>query len=409
LATRRRASRNSITGTITDLQRRVRHLQTLPAPSRLANEVVRRVNIQPRAVDSDQLALRAVVNDSIEDGAIKERNMDTDSVNNSAIQDNAITRLKILDGEVVDGKLDGNSVNRENIKDSAINANKLANASVEESKIVNGAVTNSKIGSGAVRTANIQSSAVTTGTIADSNVTSDKLASGAVTSAKIGFGAVGTTRIADLAVTTAKLADLSVTGAKLANNSVSAAKINVSAVNSIDKITSGVQVAIASNTVTAGVGLRRTVGGSGVAIFASFGGGSQDIPAGNHRHNYQDFGSFGGATTRTTSEPVSSSRSLKKEISPYVIEDPKKILRLDLKKYKYRNQLKDGHTSVKREWLHGYIVEELADLGVEEAVGYDKDGKPISIVYNVLVMYIIEVLKQQEQEISELRKELAKL
>jgi hypothetical protein len=381
-------------------------LQTLPAPSRLASHVVRRPNIQPRAVDSDQLALRAVTNDQVAADAIELANMAPNSVNTIQIIDNAITRLKILDGEVVDGKLGGNSVNNANIKDSAISTGKLQNASVETNKIANSAITTAKLANAAVTNSTIASSAVATGNIQASAITTGLLADGNVTSAKIAAGAVGTTRLADGSVTTAKIADSAVTGPKLADRSVSAAKINASAINEINKITSGVQVSIATNTVTAGVGLRRTVGGSGVAIFASFGGGSQDIPAGNHRHDYEDFGSFGGSTTRRTTEPVSSSRSLKKEISSYVIEDPKKILKLDLKKYKYRNQLKDGHTSVKREWLHGYIVEELADLGIEEAVGYDENNAPVSILYPVLSMYIIEVLKEQQKEIEFLRKEL---
>jgi len=398
LATRRRASRNSITGTITDLQRRVRHLQTLPAPSRLANEVVRRVNIQPRAVDSDQIALRAVVNDSVEDAAIKERNMDTDSVNNSAIQDNAITRLKILDGEVVDGKLGGNSVNRDNVKDSAINANKLANASVEENKIVNGAVTNSKIGSGAVRTANIQSSAVTTGTIANLNVTSDKIATGAVTGDKIATGAV----------TRAKLGSGSVGTTQIEDGAVTAVKINESQRGVI--IRSGVLV---------GLGLTTTFLTAGLRLAPDFGTGSNQVARGNHNHTgftqtaaNQDRVTILGSSVSRSSHfhtlTVSSQR-YKKNISNYVVQDPKKILELQLKQYKYKNSAKDIHKIHNKEWLHGYIVEEVENLGLTEVVAYDKEGRPDALDYAGLSLLMVELLKEHQKEIDILKSEIKNL
>ena len=398
MATRRRASRNSITGTITDLQRRVRHLQTLPAPSRLANEVVRRVNIQPRAVDSDQIALRAVVNDSVEDAAIKERNMDTDSVNNSAIQDNAITRLKILDGEVVDGKLGGNSVNRDNVKDSAINANKLANASVEENKIVNGAVTNSKIGSGAVRTANIQSSAVTTGTIANLNVTSDKIATGAVTGDKIATGAV----------TRAKLGSGSVGTTQIEDGAVTAVKINESQRGVI--IRSGVLV---------GLGLTTTFLTAGLRLAPDFGTGSNQVARGNHNHTgftqtaaNQDRVTILGSSVSRSSHfhtlTVSSQR-YKKNISNYVVQDPKKILELQLKQYKYKNSAKDIHKIHNKEWLHGYIVEEVENLGLTEVVAYDKEGRPDALDYAGLSLLMVELLKEHQKEIDILKSEIKNL
>lgn len=386
MATRRRASRNSITGTITDLQRRIRHLQTLPAPSRLANEVVRRVNIQPRAVDSDQLALRAVVNDSIEDAAIRLRNMDTNSVNTSQIIDNAITRLKILDGEVVDGKLGGGSVNRDNVKDSAINANKLANASVEEDKIVNGAVTNSKIGTGAVRTSNIQGSAVTTSTIADLNVTTSKLATGAVTSAKIGSGQVDTTQLANGAVTTAKIFNTSL---------------------------------VVASGLAAGTGLLKTSAGNGLS--ADFGYGSTQIPRGNHIHLAVVGSSNSNVTvlaasvarsnhihgvTITRGETPASSLRYKKDITDYSVEDPKKVLELQLKKYKYKNLYREAHTESGKPWLYGYVAEEVDTLGLTEIVAYDTEGKPDAIHYSRLSLLLLELAKEQQKEIDVLKKEI---
>jgi hypothetical protein len=359
-------------------------------------------------VDSDQIALRAVVNDSVEDAAIKERNMDTDSVNNSAIQDNAITRLKILDGEVVDGKLGGNSVNRDNVKDSAINANKLANASVEENKIVNGAVTNSKIGSGAVRTANIQSSAVTTGTIANLNVTSDKIATGAVTGDKIATGAVTGDKIATGAVTRAKLGSGSVGTTQIEDGAVTAVKINESQRGVI--IRSGVLV---------GLGLTTTFLTAGLRLAPDFGTGSNQVARGNHNHTgftqtaaNQDRVTILGSSVSRSSHfhtlTVSSQR-YKKNISNYVVQDPKKILELQLKQYKYKNSAKDIHKIHNKEWLHGYIVEEVENLGLTEVVAYDKEGRPDALDYAGLSLLMVELLKEHQKEIDILKSEIKNL
>lgn len=53
MATRRGAGRSSITGAIGEVQRRLRYLEGRPAPSKLSAQVVRRTNIQPRAVATD--------------------------------------------------------------------------------------------------------------------------------------------------------------------------------------------------------------------------------------------------------------------------------------------------------------------------------------------------------------------
>jgi hypothetical protein len=391
LATRRRASRNSITGTITDLQRRVRHLQTLPAPSRLANEVVRRVNIQPRAVDSDQLALRAVVNDSIEDAAIKLRNMDTNSVNTPQIIDNAITRLKILDGEVVDGKLGGNSVNRENVKDSAINAAKLANASVEENKIVNGAVTNSKIGTGAVRTANIQSSAVTTGTIADLNVTNGKLATGAVTRTKLGTESVGTAQIENRAVT----------GNKIADGTITTGQINTLT-----------QKFIVNNGVFAGQGLDKTSSSSsGTTLSVRFGTGSTNVPAGNHTHSLSTSFALSGLNRHqhSGSTGTPSTTAVKKDITTYNPKNIKNLLQLEPKQYKYKRPHRANQESTNREWMHGYLIEDLLALGFSEPVFYNAEGAPEALDYSLMSLLVLELVKTQQTEIESLKEEVLKL
>jgi hypothetical protein len=417
LATRRRASRSSITGTITDLQRRVKYLQTLPSPTRLANQVVRRVNIQPRAVDSDQLALRAVVNDSIEDDAIKLRNMDIDSVDTPQILDNAITRLKILDGEIVTSKVGDLQITNGKLGNGSVNAIKLANASVEENKIASGAVTNSKIGNSAVRTNNIQASAVTTSTIANANVTSDKLATSSVTNAKLGGGSVTSAKLASNSVTTDKIANSAVTNLKIASSAVTRSKIFPGSVNgtiiangavSNEKITNAT---ITEEKLSSAL-RRNLIGGTGTGLdffitngkiipFVEFGDGSAEVARGNHTHTTTLIGT-------QTSTPNSTER-VKKNIEEYAPNNIKNLLNLNPKKYQYKRSMRQVHQNLNKDWMHGYLVEELITLGFPEPVGYDSEGLPASLDYGLMSMLVLELVKAQQTEIDSLREEVSRL
>ena len=156
----------------------------------------------------------------IGEGAVKEGNLDKDSVSTVKIQDDAVTEDKIADGAVTSDKLaDGaitgeaigegeitgyhlaedsvtafqiadHSVGYDQLAENAVYGNRLKNGSVVTSKLENGAVTTDKILGLAVTTAKIANLAVETGKIANSAVTSDKIGSGEVKTANIGTGQV---------------------------------------------------------------------------------------------------------------------------------------------------------------------------------------------------------------------------
>ena len=61
MPSRRRSRNKSIAGNITDVQKRLRYLETRPAPSQLARKVVSTKNIALRAVEPEVIADAAVV------------------------------------------------------------------------------------------------------------------------------------------------------------------------------------------------------------------------------------------------------------------------------------------------------------------------------------------------------------
>lgn len=401
MATRRRATRSSITGTIADLQRRVRYLQTLPAPSRLGNYSVTRSAIQPRAVSSDQIALRAITNDQVAEDAIKNENLDNLSVDTEQIRPNAITRLLIEDGEVVDGKLDTDSVNTANIKDLNVTTAKLQNAAVNESKIASNAVTSAKISSSAVTTAKLDNSAVTSVKISSSAVTTDKLADSSITNSKIGGGAVSTAKLANGSVTGDKIANRTINGTKIVDGSLGSGQISstypafavsrgLEIGNGLTKNDNRVSVRFGTTSTTVAPGSHsHTLGASTSNVRIVLIGGTYTVATSTHRHSV-----------------TSSSSKYKKNITPYELDDPKKLLKLNPVQYQYKRSKLEYHQETGKKWAYGYIAEEVEKAGLHEVVAYDKQGRADGVDYGLLSVFILELVKEQQKEIDSLREEI---
>ena len=94
-------------------------------------------------------------------------------------------------------------------------ANKVEFRTIDANILPDDIVTSAKIADDAIITALIADDAITTATIADNAVTSNQLASAAVLESKISTGAVTAAKIGDNAVVTAKISDANVTLAKL--------------------------------------------------------------------------------------------------------------------------------------------------------------------------------------------------
>jgi hypothetical protein len=527
MPSRRRSRNKSIAGNITDVQKRLRYLETRPAPSQLAKKVVATKNI----------ALRAVVPDVIDDAAIVRRTLAPESVISANlsvvgdpdgaavatenVQDTSITNEKLA-GDIEDGKLIGISASKvgpdllvddqlESISASkvgpdllvddqldgistdkligsvlddqidSISASKIGPDLIQDDQIdgisgekIIGGVDGALIVDGSIEAIKIAgvNTSVLIGNIQPEQIEPDSLGEDQIATDGVGFdelqadsvgttqliinsvigliiddlaverrhmndniiidrmvnaGAIQTRGLQNLAVTTAKIADSAVTNAKIAGGSVTQSKVAPGAaiVSTVQSGGAGVAVTSATNNG----------GGSTSSITLNFGIGASQVAQGNHTHSaagvpshtHPVSASISGATSNAGahtghtghSHPVTinaaistsapSSLKLKKEISDHQPADIKNILNLKLKKYKYKNQLRHMHEGVNREWMHGYIAEEVQELGFEELLGYDEKGEPASLNYGLLSTLVLELVKVQQTEIDSLKEEIQRL
>lgn len=407
MATRRRASRQTVTGALTDLQRRVRYLQNRPSPTSLGNHSVVRSAIQPRAVDSDQIALAAITNDQIDAEAVKEAQLDTDSVTRDKIKNGEVVQGKlgtdaviadnILDGEVKDGKLGAASVNLINMKPNSVDNGQLITDSVNFRTVDRNAIGNENMLDNSVGQSELQNDSVGNG----------ELRSDSVGFAELQSSSVGTSTLQSTSVTNSKLAG-GIDGSKISNATITGNKIAARTIAS-NNISTAAYPVIVSQGLATGYGINKSDNRISVNTSA--------FASPNHTHNFTWFyytrdGSNrvlrdGINITRTTTRP--SSKKLKKEITSHSTFDPKKLLLIELKKFKYKKSLKNMHIDSKREWMYGYIAEELKDIGIEEILDYDEDGNPIRVDYGLLSTLVLELVKVQQKEIESLQEKIKEL
>ncbi|MBK8503602.1 MAG: tail fiber domain-containing protein [Saprospiraceae bacterium] len=60
-------------------------------------------------------------------------------------------------------------------------------------------------------------------------------------------------------------------------------------------------------------------------------------------------------------------------------------------------------------WEYGYIAEEMDSIGLRNLVGYDQDGIPDDVKYDKMVVYLTEMIKIQQNRITELSTSIAEL
>lgn len=100
----------------------------------------------------------------------------------------------------------------------------------------------------------------------------------------------------------------------------------------------------------------------------------------------------------TVSTQLSSLRF--KENVETLSDDFRKILALEPKAFTYKET---GDRGI------GYAAEEVDGLALNNLVGYDADGKPLTVNYKFIPVYLLEVLKGQQKLIDELQAEVAGL
>ncbi len=97
-----------------------------------------------------------------------------------------------------------------------------------------------------------------------------------------------------------------------------------------------------------------------------------------------------------------SSRRYKENIQT-LLDDFHRVLDLQPQIYTRKNTEHPGR------WEIGYIAEDVHDLGLTRLVEYDQQGRPDGVNYEKTVLYLNEVLKDQRDELSELRQQNAEL
>lgn len=425
MATRRGSSSGSVTGAITDLQRRVKFLQSKPVPTRLANEVVARSAIQPRAVSTDQIALNAVTNDQVAADAIEREQIAVSAVGTAEIDnlavttgklndeavtteklgDDAVVTDKILNDAVVTAKLGPFAVTNAKLQDAAVELRNMTPNSVQNNTLttdsvnfrtiavnavgnenmLGDAVGNDELQNDAVNQGNMQNDSVGFGELQSSSVGNSTLQNGAVTDAKIG-GTVGGGKIGS-----------GIRGGNINGGSIPRGALAAGAVtsNNIDNASFSV---IVSRGLTAGAGILKR--GNNISIQPAF--------VNYHTHNYFD-ATTGASSTRETSGPRVSSAALKKNISDYKTVDPKNLLNLQLKQFQYKRSNADYHRKSNREWMHGYMIEDILKLGFDEVIHYDKKGNPEKFDYSIFSVLVLELVKVQQDEIESLQEQVKEL
>jgi hypothetical protein len=98
-------------------------------------------------------------------------------------------------------------------------------------------------------------------------------------------------------------------------------------------------------------------------------------------------------------KPQTSSVRFKENVEP-LADDFHKILSLQPKSFSYKDS---GQRAI------GYTAEDLHDQDLTELVSYDQEGKPLSIQYKLLPIYMLEVLKEQNATIERLAAEIGEL
>jgi hypothetical protein len=477
MATRRRSRRKTISGNLTDIQKRIRYLETRPAPSKLASKVVSTNNIAIESITDDLVATNAIVRRAIAPLAIGTGEIEEDSITSALIATNAVTTDSIAPSAVTSDEIATGAVGTDEIATGAVTTDELGNDSVTNDKLATNSVNADSIAAGSVGETELATNSVTTDKIANSAVTDEKIAG--ISGSKIIGGIDGGLIVAG-SVTEAKIASLptskltgsisndqlagSIQAIKIAgvSSSVLIGEISASIIPNLaaSKITSGTfstsviptldpsKVSGLTSAFTtcsvSGTGISRSIGSNGsyrsFDISISAGTGSNQLAIGNHTHAAGAVGAHthnaslsmtslnisGGAHGHvgqsgahshgitptgnvTVGGVITSTLKLKQDISDFAIQDPKNILNLKMKRYKYKNSVRGIQNRYNREWMYGYIAEEVQDLGVEQILAYDKNGDPDGIDYGLLSTLILELVKVQQTEIDSLKEEIQRL
>lgn len=508
MASRRRSRNRTLTGSISDVQRRIKYLESRPSPSRLGNFAVDENNLAPRVVTTDKIMVQTITRELVADSAIGDGQLDIDSVGSAEIKTDAVGSAEIVGDSVGTSELSVDAVYRENILTDAVGNDEIASDAVGSSEISQDSVGFSELNIDAAGAENLQTDSVGNSEIASDAVNSSEITADAVGSSEIsadavgaselGLDAVGNSELAANAVGTENVISGSITDGlidgtsgvsaskirgDLTNATIGGSKVNGDLTNAtiaVGKVTGDLPATRVSGVLsTSNIPLLPTsiinsgefstaripnldAGKINSGIFADaripqvsaskidsgtlafarlpVGSGSNQVAIGNHTHtggtvpghthsasltmnsllisggahgHVGQTGSHNHGITPTGFITVGavnpSTIKVKQDISDFTIQDPKNILNLKLKRYKYKNSVRAVQNRYNREWMYGYIAEEVQDLGIEPILAYDKNGDPDGIDYGLISTLVLELVKVQQIEIDSLKEEIQRL
>jgi hypothetical protein len=97
-----------------------------------------------------------------------------------------------------------------------------------------------------------------------------------------------------------------------------------------------------------------------------------------------------------------SSRRYKQNINEW--DDHRNILNANVKTY----QMKEGFGVPDQNHI-GLIAEELHEIGLNQLVIYDQENRPDAVKYKKVSLYLLEVVKEQNKEIIEMKSRMASI
>jgi hypothetical protein len=256
-----------------------------------------------------------------------------------------------------------------------------------------------------------------------------------VTTAKIADANVTTAKIADSSVTTAKIADANVTSAKLEPN-ITISSLTAGGVTSNGSLVAGSGIGAGDANVL--IGHNRTASGASSIYFYSDAGTVIDASIqrasgtngalqinNNGTGNFLNTGStrygYNTASPTNTHHFVGGLRNTGGNAAgsgTTLVIDGNGDIRQFSSSLRYKNSI-EGYSKGLHELNKlnpvtfkyngediinaGFIAEDLDSLGFNEYVYKNSDGQPESIRYETMVALLVNAIKEQQQQIDELK------
>lgn len=406
MASRRYRGKSTLNGNIGHVNARLNVVEKMAAPKRL----------QEGAITTNYLAENAVTSTAIAPGSVGSAAIAESSITSPLLATNAVTGTKILDGAITDGKINSSGISGNKITSGTVDANYIGN--LPASKITSGTIDAARLPAVTSDWADItnkpteftpadhDAAKVTSGTFDTAripSITGSMMTNNTITATQMGAASVyGTLNAAG---NTSRIEGNSIGQGDIGPNSIGNSELQDAAVGSANVSTAG-KYGIVNDIINAGSGITKTTTvNAAVGISVNFGTTSTEVPTGNHTHTVSNVAN--GTLTRTTSIP--STLRIKKDIESYSPTNIKNLLNLEPKTYRYKRSERGFHQTLNKDLMHGYIVEELIDLGFTEPVGYNDEGNPASLDYGLMSMLVLELVKVQQAEIDQLKEEIQSL